>query len=83
MSDEAKELGRCCAVLELVLSRTSPFGLSIGSMINFTTGETSDRLVVQFRKAKKNEPQEHKNATYAPVSWCPFCGTPITDAAKA
>lgn len=67
-------LGKCCQILTLVLSRTSPLGLSIGSMINLKTGECTDTLMVNFRKAKKTEPQEHRNATYAPVRSVRFAG---------
>jgi hypothetical protein len=71
---EAKPDGQCCEVLKLALSRL-PLGrgLSVESRINFKTGETSDALVVQFRKGRKDE--EHRNSTFAWCLYCPFCGT--------
>ena len=75
--DAPAKPGDCCAVMRLVLSRpaANALGLVLETRINFKTGEMSPALAVKFRKAKKDEPQEYKNSTFAFVNFCPFCGT--------
>ena len=70
--------GDCCPVLALALSRApdSGMGLSIGTRMNFKTGEMSDALVVKFRKGKKGE--EHLSTTFGWCLFCPFCGSRTT-----
>jgi hypothetical protein len=77
MSEKMK-LGECCPVLSLVLSRYQANGLGVvlETRMNFKTGDMSPALAVKFRKAKKDEPQEYKDSTFAFVNFCPFCGTP-------
>jgi hypothetical protein len=73
------KIGECCPVMELVLSRELPArrptcGLELAPWFS-TSGKSGQAIVLHFPKSKDRE-AEHADATYAPVKFCPFCGTP-------
>jgi hypothetical protein len=63
----------CCPVLELVVQRGARQGIRWGLMVNFKTGKSRDELIIEFPKSKDRK-AAHANSTYAPLSFCPFCG---------
>lgn len=73
----------CCAILDLALSRarTDNQGLYVGQLMNFRTGDLSDRLAIGFRRARRKEQGTYgadsrfANSTFAMVVFCPFCGS--------
>jgi hypothetical protein len=73
----------CCEVLVLALERqpASEIGLRMETAINFRTGDTRNAVVIRFRRASKKDTgkygygKPHAGATFAPIEFCPFCGT--------
>lgn len=78
----AKEIGKCCDGLALVLSRqreSDTIGLCLENMYSLRSGRpTRAALVVRFRKST-NRKAEFANATYMVASFCPFCGAEVAD----
>ena len=77
MRKRQPKIGECCSVMKLVLSRELPAsakaGLALEPWLNFTKGTQGVALVLHFPKSKDRS-SEHASATYALVSYCPFCG---------
>lgn len=71
----------CCPVLELVVGRQARQGIRWGLMVNFSTGASRDELIIEFPRSKDRKDQ-YANTTYAPLSFCPFCGAKLGDEAK-
>lgn len=77
-------LGRCCPVMELALSRardTERIGLTTGTMVQIgkrgAARKPATTIVIYFRKALKGDTSQYAGATYAEVSFCPFCGAKV------
>lgn len=68
----------CCPVMRLVLERRAPGrGLDYKIAINPRTGKSSEVKVLNFRRHKKSDSElsaKFRNATFAEISFCPFCG---------
>lgn len=85
-------VGECCEVMKLALERRAAngMGLDIATGFNFKTGTTHDALVYHFRKARKDDAgkyghgKKYAGSTFAPLAFCPFCGTKVNrrDATK-
>jgi hypothetical protein len=61
----------CCKVMALVIGRAKS-GITKEPSWNYKTGETDEVFVVRFAKSR-DKGAEHPDATYAVLSWCPFC----------
>jgi len=81
--DARPSAGECCPVIKLALARSprQRLGLSVPMMFNLKTGQsTGERLVYEFRKAKRGEEgefgakSEFAASSYAVCQFCPFCG---------
>jgi hypothetical protein len=71
----------CCPILELVVKRNARQGIRWGLMVNLKTGGSRDELIIEFPKSKDRK-EAHANSTYAPLSYCPFCGKQLVGEAK-
>jgi rRNA maturation endonuclease Nob1 len=43
-------------------------------VVSFKTGKSHDELILEFPRGKDCK-AEYANTTYAPLTFCPFCGT--------
>ncbi len=77
MSKNTKD---CCPVLTLVLSRMperSKVSMRYASGFNLKTGRATGPVLIFDFPRGKNKDDEFRNSTYAPVSFCPFCGAKL------
>lgn len=91
----AREYGTCCEVMVLALERqpTTRIGLAVETMMNMHTGDSRPKAVIMFRRAKRTDTGKYGHgkkfagSTFAPVEFCPFCGTkdctPLTPSGPA
>ena len=74
------EHSECCDVMDLALERQPSsqyqrFGLVREMAFNIRTGAESYPTIIRFANGKKGTSYpQHRDATYAEVSYCPFCG---------
>ncbi len=74
------QVGKCCPVMELVLSRQRDkdrLGLVQVTTLSFETGRAGETLVIRFNKDRKRS-AVHADVCWAPVIVCPFCGTRLS-----
>jgi hypothetical protein len=66
----------------MVVKRQARQGIRWGLMVNIRTGGSHEELILEFPKAKDRK-EPHAGATYAPLTFCPFCGVKQGEKPKA
>lgn len=62
---------RCCALLDLALSRSAPAG---GLTIAHSLTGGPERLVLNFKRAPRGDRSQYASVSSAECRFCPFCG---------
>lgn len=87
---KAPLLGKCCPVLDLVLTRDTskqvPLGFEIATPFGLSDGKPRSPVIIyRFRKAARvkkgdsisEEQRQLQDVSYAACAYCPFCGTKL------
>lgn len=75
-----QEIGKCCPVMELVLSRVRPRdkGMQLDHAWDLKKREGFRPILVhRMHRGKRTDDPKFRESTFAVVSYCPFCGSKV------